>query len=958
MQHLDSDIFHRLQQNARLQQDDSTKAEQIFYLDEASLFAAYESSPFQSPITAQNIFFARTVAAQLLSEQGTLENTRIVACIQNFSKYVYPVSTNRHQSTPGRQHILKMLKMLQTSAFMRDTINHLFVPSYPALQAIIRETLALSPSAPVQEHHVRQAVLAALFTYLRQDVGSCFATSLAIIIHREQPERFIKDLADLLAFGKLTRIAGDREIVTPMNLFPCIGELFQPIEILDLYPHPLLQIAKSPGIQQAFVATGILSDVEPVETQIQQLLSHEFLLQKTQQTNDRITANELLQTTLMHYFQVSKQEVAHVLLHEGIQNKEKILESPNTHQFSPRQKVYHYLEAYEQARKGFIANTQNRLLKCWEYTLATLADARQSSTAQHLQTSLGMRDQGPYGLQAILQEYFDNAIRLTQEAISKAERTYEEAKVQLDYVSRRAAHAMSEQEQRVLSMDRIRFQQELTQARNEWETLQSKIKQLVTCPSFLITFYQKTLPSFFKSCYDPLIQEFTDALADTPSGFRVLYTHGRSHPHTWTPIYSINEYVQALSNFFSSTEPDLLERRQAKGIEKELSACIQQIIASFHSSAFQAAALNRILKAHAQPENPSILNHLDTVAHTPWAYVSGGTVSTLITDYFENHQDNVCITKHAEHAHELAAFLSDALKDLPVPIKQYLEADHYLIISSPTHTFSIQANSPLFRDAWDNDWYSYTWLRDVWMQKQQKFLRTTTYSAQEVSAFINIFCTTNHLLQIKDEWLAFCSDLSFSLPEFYNQSSKFFQQAFPNSPALISFLEKHVASALVQLSPFSSEQQLPTVIESISQYLGIPSRITFEKFAHLIEQYVPKFSMLSALDLRRIYSGLLMESYQRTYTEEDLCAQLAAATRSLGFSYPAPLLFGDTNWTNAYFGFIVHPGTQGIEIWQFDYLGLNGRPVGNSHQLLSLQHPWVLFPNPTDYGMPPFRPTY
>ena len=43
-----------------------------------------------------------------------------------------------------------------------------------------------------------------------------------------------------------------------------------------------------------------------------------------------------------------------------------------------------------------------------------------------------------------------------------------------------------------------------------------------------------------------------------------------------------------------------------------------------------------------------------------------------------------------------------------------------------------------------------------------------------------------------------------------------------------------------------------------------------------------------------------MAGYQRVYHEEDLSMRLIAAMRHYGLAYPAPLLFGDTNWAYRY----------------------------------------------------------
>lgn len=944
MHDLDLFIFNHLQQPTQ-----SQSLEALFCQEDSS-FLDFATTHLQSPLEAHLIQLTRKLAAYLLSDQGEIELNRVVSCIKHFSKCTYPLGPDRYEATPAREHILKMLITIQESNTLRDSINHLFLPSYPSVHTMIRETLGLDSTISLQPYHVKQAVLSALFSHLRQDVGSCFASALAIVIQQEYPERLIKDLTELLSTGKLSRTIAEQTVFAHMNLFPCIGELFKPIHILDLYPKPIQCLAKAPGLQKAFLATNILSP-ENVESQIQQLLSQEPLLQKLKQTSGIITVHDILQISLLHHFKLSEQEVLYVLLHDGL-HKNNLAQ--HLQQSPKKQTIYQYIEAYEQACRGFTSTTQNRLLKCWEYTLATLAEANLSTTTQHLMVALGMDANEDASLAALLQDYFQNTITSLKELLLKCEQTYNSAKAQLDYIERRISQPINDQESKILSLDHIRFRQEVNQALNEWNLLQNKINKLGSCSAFLLSFYTKTLSQYFKSCYDPLIQEFTYTYTDAPSGFRILYTHGRSHPHTWEPLYSINEFIQALTDFFSSTERDLLEKHPAAGIEEEISHCIQHLIAFLHTPRFQIASINRILKKHNQPENPNILNHLETIFYTPWVYISGGTVSSLISNYFENQQPITQINKTAENAHELAAFFSDALKDLPVGIQQYLEKNHNLIVSSPTHTFSIMANDPLFKDAWSNDWYSYTWLRDIWVKKQRLFIQSIVYSQAEIRQFIETFCSQQHMnSDILSACLDFCSDYSLTIPEFYEKMNRFFKQLFPNNTELLALLDRRLSAQFVHVTPYLSEQQLPQAIAEVSQYLGISSRITFEKFKDLIEQFVPKFSLLSSDDFRHIYMGLLMKSYQHIYTEEDLYVRLTSAMRHHQLTYPAPLLFGDTNWAHTYFGFILHPGTEEIDLWQFNYAGLKGRPINKKSRVFTLTTPWQLFSNPIDYGMPP-----
>ncbi|EPP34447.1 hypothetical protein CP10139811_0734 [Chlamydia ibidis] len=932
-----------------------TPIEKILCFEDDQEFQAYKSTKLQSPLAARNLKISRQLAAYILTDKGEIDNVRVVEAIEALSQKLYPLGPHRHSEAKQREHILNALKVVKEDTTIRDRIKKMFLPSHKSVQDLIRHTLALPESATLTTVHVRQAAIAALFSYLRQDVGSCFASSLAILIHEEYPSKFIADIDDLLSSGKLTRVIGTKEISVPINLSGCIGELFKSLRIIDLYPDPIKKLSLSPGLQKAFIEAQIIDTLDNPQVCLQQLLSHEYLLQKLRFLDDTITTNDILKSTLLHYYNITENTVKGLLLQEGFHNKEQVFFTTQySNKLSDTQRAFSYLTAYENAKMAFINDTQNRLLKSWEYTLATLADATDSPTFAHISIALGWNSKERDSLFLTITTFIDEETSIAKELVDKCEQTYQEAQSQLQYIENRMRNPFNEQDSKILSMDYMRFRQELNQALQDWNSAQNKIKKLLALPEYLLKFYQKQLPIYFRSSYDAFIQEFSHIIGDAPAGFRILFTHGRSHPNAWTPIYSINEFIHALSDFFSSTETDLLGKQGVVGLEKETSALIHRIISMLHKETFQEAAITRVLQAYGMPVPNNVLSNLSKIIHTPWVYVSGGTVDSLLIDYFENTDSVTTLNKHPENPHELAAFFSDALKDLPIGIKNYIESgSHKLIASSPTHVFSVVAGCPMFRDSWDNDWYSYTWLRDVWVKEQQTFLDSTILSQQGIYNFIERFCKKYHLQKINHDFHDFFSDLSLSIPEMYDKATRFLKEIFSKPEDAYSLYLKRFSQNLVHDLPYVSDQQLPEIIDNVAAYLGIPSRLTYDKFSDIIERFIPKMSLLSSADLRHVFKGMLMSSYQTVYFQEDMFLRLVTAMRHHKLCYPAPLLFGDTNWAYYYFGFILHPGTREIDLWRFNYAGLHGEPLDNRKDLFSVDKTWTLYSNPIDYGMPP-----
>jgi len=82
---------------------------------------------------------------------------------------------------------------------------------------LVRASLFLPPTAPVQTRELRQAVLSACLCPLRQNVGSCFATAPAILIQREQIERLLLDLFDLVMTSRLVRTFDGEQHAAPIS---------------------------------------------------------------------------------------------------------------------------------------------------------------------------------------------------------------------------------------------------------------------------------------------------------------------------------------------------------------------------------------------------------------------------------------------------------------------------------------------------------------------------------------------------------------------------------------------------------------------------------------------------------------------------------------------------------------------------------------------------------------------
>ncbi len=93
------------------------------------------------------------------------------------------------------------------------------VPCGAYSQRLIRCSLGLEDFVPLEPKHVMEAVEKALRYPLRQSVGACFATAVAILIQQERPDLLLKDLYEILYHERLIRVVEGHECIIPLSPF-------------------------------------------------------------------------------------------------------------------------------------------------------------------------------------------------------------------------------------------------------------------------------------------------------------------------------------------------------------------------------------------------------------------------------------------------------------------------------------------------------------------------------------------------------------------------------------------------------------------------------------------------------------------------------------------------------------------------------------------------------------------
>jgi hypothetical protein len=169
----------------------------------------------------RNVEQARSAALRVVDPYGRLDpNSRpfaefpFVNNSDDLRTLQAEIAASGAGDIPQSTHALKMLKKLNDQEGLRNIVHSIAVPKPPEDAAfqkspacgMIRSVLGLPADFPVGDAEARRAAVASLLTKLRQhDVGSCFATSIALQTQAKNPEVFLKDVKSLIETGTVVR---------------------------------------------------------------------------------------------------------------------------------------------------------------------------------------------------------------------------------------------------------------------------------------------------------------------------------------------------------------------------------------------------------------------------------------------------------------------------------------------------------------------------------------------------------------------------------------------------------------------------------------------------------------------------------------------------------------------------------------------------------------------------------
>jgi hypothetical protein len=511
---------------------------------ETELSFLAEKSGLQDSYRTRITHRSRKISEMLIDDEGELDRVKWEELLAHFQEKLYilcPGGENDGIVSKRQFLILKNLPHFYTiiKKFQNPLVSL-------GAESLIRESLQLLPKTLLTNAHIRQAVLAACLTLLRQNVGSCFATAPAILVQEDQIERLLEDLYELLFTGKLKRVIAGTEFSVPLSPSWGWGDLRKKIDAGT--------IEYSPGFLLALSRVGIIDPHAALEKKIK--LAAGFAAPFK---GRGFSVEELLRAILFGHF--------------GVKMEEK----------------------ENEARSAFRIVTDHPLLKAWEFTIASFSEAKMEFSRWNLYTSLGLHQEEKGGIGEVLYHYADEKLKENNEKIQEYQIEYEYAFNQVKAVESLLRNAGSEEESRRLRSEyqaRFYHMQSCLTIRDKAYLAAANYSSFY---SFMVKQYDEKFPEYFQEIYDPEMMEVSseDIYDDTPAGFRLVYKHGRRDASSWSFIRDGYQFVSALVDFFQMTESLIATVADWEGAESVIQEITTKVIQHVRSQEFLDSAIQR-----------------------------------------------------------------------------------------------------------------------------------------------------------------------------------------------------------------------------------------------------------------------------------------------------------------------------------------------------------------------------
>lgn len=929
-----------------------------------------DDTQIQESCAVRNVLRTRRLANLLVNDKGELNLSLLPHLIDFLTTHQYSLGAHRQSDGKRQAHIIKVLTLLKDNKEIQRILRQINKPHlHPQADQIIRDTLQLPVNTFITDAHAQRAALSAWMCYLRQNVGSCFATAPAIIVHDEQPDLFLTDLFELLGTGRLKRTFGGIEYTVPLNSSWGAGDLRKP---LFLERHPKREetgIWYAPGLLMALEEAAIIKPdlTLPEKTsKIKEKIQQVFPEWSVHHPEIISNAEEIIRRILMHHFEITSQDLqAYDLRPRGMIHANLMMQasSVGTGMGGKGEACSQFYYQHDRAETVFKGLADNALLKAWEFTMASFSETKSEFTRWNLYSSLGLGPDEPGGIGRSLFGIIKQKLDMYNQKSNDLQIEYEAMFMQVKQLESRIRNVSSEKEAQWV---RVEYQSKA----NEFYLLEElrdeaheKAKVFANLFNVLVDRYDKLFPQYFQEVYDPDLHEVqTGPYDDSPAGFRLLFKHGRANTSQWTKIKTPNEFVDSLTHFFNATEPEITTSDEFKGLESDMSDIVTTVVTHIKTKEFLETAFNRMAIAHKTQPIEDPLDNLEKIQAKPWAYISGGTMTTLVSCYYRREQKPSEISRWVESPMELLVFLIDTLKQVPHKIMESYakDPDKSILIHSPTHAFTLKPGISPFKEAWQSEEYTYTWARDTLVKPMENFVDNLEFDEEMIEYVVQTLSNqvpVNFQPYFKQSFSRIHGKMTpQDLRDFLlDRMSKERGLQYRGNRVLSSM---DIDSKLYSLLPLFPASELNERLHAIIDHLpnidlseDLKSQI-FEAIGTQTDRLGQARRIISAQRLQEICEAFLCAAYQKTALPFDVSAQILTSARALGYAMPAPIIFADTNWTKDYFAFTVNPGTKRLELWRVEINGTPGSPMSMWREWLDgsrKDRMWGVYSRPQEY---------
>lgn len=798
-------------------------------------------------------------------------------------------------------------------------------------EVLLKESASslLFSAAKASKRDARVAVLSAWMLYLRQNIGSCFASAPAIVVQQYQPGFFLSDMKQILSKRGISRIIEGQEFTVPIAQSQGDGVFFDSFSFDQLQNSPLVKRICQQVFGRKSVPVGIL---------------RELFVDKPQ---------------------ASIAKLVWALICEKKKTKSADLEKEGADD-----------PLYIQIKRFVSRLSDHPLLKTWEFSLASFSETRQQFCRWNLYTGLGMDRKEEGGIGEFLYNELNQRLEVANRETEQLSQEIDPLRERVNFAASRLNSAHSESQMSWLQADYRNVKAEYEALDQQFIAMRSRAQKLAHLYNGLLDCYDSLFPRYFQEVYDPDLggQGGHSHYEDRPAGFRLLFKNGTTSLSRWQAIYNAQQFIEALTTFFRVSELEIKDKEEFTGIEKDLSEVVTALMLHVRSDRFLQLSFRRLLRERGIVDPPLELHLLEKSTTTPWCFVSGGTMDALVSHYYGRLEEASISRFTPYRCDELWVFLIDTIRSLPqwIKDKMYKPPGLPLLMHSGDHAFTLRGSYYPFCQSWNVSHgateYPYTWIRDEYVAPLADLYSQTTLSQdQQEELFCSVirqWSSTGYRKSSKKQEEKLLQSAHFKplarTEEFAEQVEKLLLPS-ESSTSQKMVLQAKIASVLWSKLPFIDTDTALSRTEDLCRevlirFLGKEKGFAKKIFA-AFEKNIGTEPYASTIDREKYWNVLLLTLFQLAKAEEIPLinfdknpVSLQDLLFSFGLGPKAPHIFGDSNWPREQLAFVVNPVNKELEVWRVYPGGCQGVPMVHWN-LFDKGFTYGVFSNPLQYKL-------